>query len=48
MLTKHLRVIPNARHFYHALVLVFKAGCGGLCIGLLTPQQGVEKGLIAP
>ncbi|EJG0029255.1 DUF3265 domain-containing protein [Vibrio parahaemolyticus] len=27
----------NAWHFYYALVLVFKAVCGGSCIALLTP-----------
>ncbi|HCG9161494.1 TPA: DUF3265 domain-containing protein [Vibrio parahaemolyticus] len=27
----------NAWHFYYALVFVFKAVCGRLCITLLTP-----------
>ncbi|HAS7003295.1 TPA: DUF3265 domain-containing protein [Vibrio parahaemolyticus] len=27
----------NAWHFHYALVLVFKAECGGSCIALLTP-----------
>ncbi|EMP4400246.1 DUF3265 domain-containing protein [Vibrio parahaemolyticus] len=27
----------NAWHFYYALVLVFKAVCGGIDIALLTP-----------
>ncbi|MBF4316970.1 DUF3265 domain-containing protein, partial [Vibrio anguillarum] len=27
-ITKHLRVIPNAWHFYYALRLVFKVVCG--------------------
>nr|WP_230676940.1 DUF3265 domain-containing protein [Vibrio owensii] len=27
----------NAWHFQYALVLVFKAVCGGSCIALLTP-----------
>ncbi|EGQ8508671.1 DUF3265 domain-containing protein [Vibrio parahaemolyticus] len=27
----------NALHFHYALVLVFKAVCGGFCIALLTP-----------
>ncbi|MCR9817296.1 DUF3265 domain-containing protein [Vibrio parahaemolyticus] len=31
----------NAWHFHYALVLVFKAICGGSCIALLTPEQGV-------
>ncbi|ULN65733.1 DUF3265 domain-containing protein [Vibrio gigantis] len=29
--------MPNAWHFHYALVLVFKAVCGGLGIALLTP-----------
>ncbi|HCH1723013.1 TPA: DUF3265 domain-containing protein, partial [Vibrio parahaemolyticus] len=29
-LTKHLRVIRNAWHFYYALLLVFKVVCGGI------------------
>ncbi|HCG7776440.1 TPA: DUF3265 domain-containing protein, partial [Vibrio parahaemolyticus] len=28
-ITNCLRVIRNAWHFYHALVLVFKVVCGG-------------------
>ncbi|HAV1405081.1 TPA: DUF3265 domain-containing protein, partial [Vibrio parahaemolyticus] len=30
-MTNCLRVIRNAWHFYYALVLVFKAVCGGFC-----------------
>ncbi|ELH7813398.1 DUF3265 domain-containing protein [Vibrio harveyi] len=30
-------MIRNAWHFYHALVLVVKAVCGGIGIALLTP-----------
>ncbi|MCR9566083.1 DUF3265 domain-containing protein [Vibrio diabolicus] len=30
-------MIRNARHFYYALVLVFKVVCGGFSIALLTP-----------
>ncbi|EMI7260946.1 DUF3265 domain-containing protein, partial [Vibrio alginolyticus] len=29
-------MIRNAWHFYYALVLVFKAACGGFGIALLT------------
>ncbi|MBE4195992.1 DUF3265 domain-containing protein [Vibrio parahaemolyticus] len=36
-LTNCLRVIRNARHFYYALVLVFKVVCGDFGIALLTP-----------
>nr|WP_167427082.1 DUF3265 domain-containing protein [Vibrio alginolyticus] len=36
-LTNCLRVIRNAWHFYHALVLVFKVVCGSIGIALLTP-----------
>ncbi|EGQ9330245.1 TPA: DUF3265 domain-containing protein [Vibrio vulnificus] len=36
-ITNCLRVIRNARHFYHALVLVIKVVCGGIGIALLTP-----------
>ncbi|OQP99854.1 hypothetical protein BK412_25810 [Vibrio campbellii] len=36
-LTICLRVIRNAWHFYHALVLVFKVLCGNFGIALLTP-----------
>ncbi|TXY30352.1 DUF3265 domain-containing protein [Vibrio mimicus] len=32
-----LRVIRNAWHFHHALVLVFKVVCGGIGNALLTP-----------
>ncbi|PSW88851.1 DUF3265 domain-containing protein [Photobacterium angustum] len=32
-----LRVIRNARHFCHALHLVYKAVCGSIGIALLTP-----------
>ncbi|HAS6373411.1 DUF3265 domain-containing protein [Vibrio vulnificus] len=32
-----LRGIRNAWHFHYALVLVFRAVCGGSCIALLTP-----------
>ncbi|EGQ7819267.1 DUF3265 domain-containing protein [Vibrio parahaemolyticus] len=35
-LTKRLRVIRNAWHFYYALVLVFRVVCGSLSIALLT------------
>ncbi|EHH1111109.1 DUF3265 domain-containing protein [Vibrio parahaemolyticus] len=37
MLTNCLRVIRNARHFYYALLLVFKVACSSFCIALLTP-----------
>ncbi|HCM0974804.1 TPA: DUF3265 domain-containing protein [Vibrio parahaemolyticus] len=30
-------MIRSAWHFYHALVLVFKAVCGSFGIALLTP-----------
>ncbi|EME0896143.1 DUF3265 domain-containing protein [Vibrio parahaemolyticus] len=30
-------MIRNAWHFYYALVLVFKVGCSGISIALLTP-----------
>ncbi|EJL6746694.1 TPA: DUF3265 domain-containing protein [Vibrio parahaemolyticus] len=30
-------MIRNAWHFYYALRLVFKVGCGGFGIALLTP-----------
>ncbi|ENG8008793.1 DUF3265 domain-containing protein [Vibrio alginolyticus] len=30
-------MIRNAWHFYHVLVLVIKAVCGGIGIALLTP-----------
>ncbi|MBF4432875.1 DUF3265 domain-containing protein, partial [Vibrio anguillarum] len=30
-LTICLRVIRNAWHFYHALILVIKVVCGGFC-----------------
>ncbi|MBE4476270.1 DUF3265 domain-containing protein [Vibrio parahaemolyticus] len=36
-ITRHLRVIRNAWHFYYALRLVFKAVCGGFGVALLTP-----------
>ncbi|MBM4864688.1 DUF3265 domain-containing protein [Vibrio parahaemolyticus] len=36
-LTNCSRGIRNAWHFQYALVLVFKVGCGGLGIALLTP-----------
>ncbi|HAV1328194.1 TPA: DUF3265 domain-containing protein [Vibrio parahaemolyticus] len=36
-ITNCLRVIRNAWHFYHALVLVFKVVCGSFGITLLTP-----------
>ncbi|RVU84864.1 DUF3265 domain-containing protein [Leucothrix sargassi] len=32
-----LRGIRNAWHFHYALVLVFRGGCSGFCIALLTP-----------
>ncbi|TOG07345.1 DUF3265 domain-containing protein [Vibrio parahaemolyticus] len=36
-ITNCLRVIRNAWHFHHALVLAFKAVCVGIGIALLTP-----------
>ncbi|ENP7383779.1 DUF3265 domain-containing protein [Vibrio parahaemolyticus] len=36
-LTKRLRVIRNAWHFYCALSLVVKLQCRSCCIALLTP-----------
>nr|WP_196298772.1 DUF3265 domain-containing protein [Vibrio owensii] len=30
-------MIRNAWHFHYALALVFKVGCGGFGIALLTP-----------
>nr|WP_071985919.1 DUF3265 domain-containing protein [Vibrio brasiliensis] len=36
MLTICLRVIRNAWHFHHVLVLVIKVVCGGFGIALLT------------
>nr|WP_083481785.1 DUF3265 domain-containing protein [Vibrio sp. HENC-03] len=36
-LTNCSRGIRNAWHFRNALVLVFKAVCGGCCIALFTP-----------
>ncbi|MUL10420.1 DUF3265 domain-containing protein [Aliivibrio fischeri] len=36
-LTKRLRVIRNAWHFYYVLVLVVKVVCRSLGIALLTP-----------
>ncbi|HAS6253799.1 TPA: DUF3265 domain-containing protein [Vibrio vulnificus] len=36
-LTICLRVIRNAWHFHHALVLVIKVVCGSFSIALLTP-----------
>ncbi|HAS8120049.1 TPA: DUF3265 domain-containing protein [Vibrio vulnificus] len=36
-LTNCLRVIRNAWHFHHALVLAIKVVCGGIGIVLLTP-----------
>ncbi|EHC9829380.1 DUF3265 domain-containing protein [Vibrio parahaemolyticus] len=36
-ITKHLRVIRNAWHFYYALVLVVKVVCGSIDIACLTP-----------
>nr|WP_193386371.1 DUF3265 domain-containing protein [Vibrio campbellii] len=30
-------MIRNARHFYYALVMVFKLVCGSFSIALLTP-----------
>ncbi|EKB1093265.1 DUF3265 domain-containing protein, partial [Vibrio parahaemolyticus] len=35
-ITSCSRGIRNAWHFCYALVLVFKAVCGGSCIALLT------------
>ncbi|MPS41730.1 DUF3265 domain-containing protein [Vibrio sp. VGrn 2] len=37
LLTNCSRVIRNAWHFYHALVLVIKVVYGDSCIALLTP-----------
>ncbi|RDX38397.1 DUF3265 domain-containing protein [Vibrio campbellii] len=37
MLANCSRVIRNARHFYYALVIVFKLVCGSFSIALLTP-----------
>ncbi|ELI5735389.1 DUF3265 domain-containing protein [Vibrio fluvialis] len=34
--TNALRRIRNAWHFYHALLLVFKALCGTISFALLT------------
>ncbi|MGD8113132.1 hypothetical protein, partial [Vibrio sp. TRT 17S01] len=34
---KQFKLIRNAWHFYHALVLVFKVVCGSIGIALLTP-----------
>ncbi|EGQ8002386.1 TPA: DUF3265 domain-containing protein [Vibrio vulnificus] len=36
-LTNCLRVIRNAWHFHHALILVFKVVCRSFGIALLTP-----------
>ncbi|EGR0084729.1 DUF3265 domain-containing protein [Vibrio vulnificus] len=36
-MTKRLSGIWHAWHFHYALVLVFKAVCGGFGIALLTP-----------
>ncbi|MBE3919544.1 DUF3265 domain-containing protein [Vibrio parahaemolyticus] len=36
-LTNCSRGIRNAWHFHYALILVFKAVCGGFGIALLTP-----------
>ncbi|EHD2271007.1 DUF3265 domain-containing protein [Vibrio cholerae] len=36
-ITNCLRVIRNAWHFYHVLLLVFKVVCGSIGIALLTP-----------
>nr|WP_232460240.1 DUF3265 domain-containing protein [Vibrio syngnathi] len=36
-LTRRLRVIRNAWHFYFALIPVFKVQCRGFGIALLTP-----------
>ncbi|MBO0216174.1 DUF3265 domain-containing protein [Vibrio sp. Vb2880] len=36
-ITNCSRGIRYAWHFHCALVLVFKAVCGGFCIALLTP-----------
>ncbi|HDM8207399.1 TPA: DUF3265 domain-containing protein [Vibrio campbellii] len=40
-LTKRLRVIRNAWHFYLSVTSVFKAQCRTFGIALLTPQRGV-------
>ncbi|MDF5331621.1 DUF3265 domain-containing protein [Vibrio parahaemolyticus] len=36
-ITSCSRGIHNAWHFYYALVLVFKVGCGNFGIALFTP-----------
>ncbi|ENM5915416.1 DUF3265 domain-containing protein [Vibrio mimicus] len=36
-ITKHLRVIRNAWHFYYALRLVVMVVCSKVSISLLTP-----------
>ncbi|OUD43431.1 hypothetical protein BS624_22830 [Vibrio parahaemolyticus] len=36
-ITKRLRVIRNAWHFYYALIFVIKVVCGSIGIALLTP-----------
>ncbi|HAS6175803.1 TPA: DUF3265 domain-containing protein [Vibrio vulnificus] len=36
-MTNASRGTANARHFYYALVLVFKVVCSGFGIALLTP-----------
>ncbi|EGQ9284158.1 DUF3265 domain-containing protein, partial [Vibrio vulnificus] len=35
-ITNCLRVIRNAWHFHHALIVVIKVVCGGFGIALLT------------
>ncbi|ARC20003.1 DUF3265 domain-containing protein [Vibrio parahaemolyticus] len=36
-ITKRLRVIRNAWHFYYAFIFVIKVVCGSIGIALLTP-----------
>ncbi|MBE4195995.1 DUF3265 domain-containing protein [Vibrio parahaemolyticus] len=37
VLTNNSRVIRNAWHFYHALILVIRVVYGGIGVALLTP-----------
>ncbi|EIZ1345090.1 DUF3265 domain-containing protein [Vibrio parahaemolyticus] len=36
-MTKHLRAIHNAWHFWFAASVVFKSQCGSRCMALFTP-----------
>ncbi|MBE4074539.1 DUF3265 domain-containing protein [Vibrio parahaemolyticus] len=36
-ITRHLRVIRHAWHFYYALIFVVKVVCGSISIACLTP-----------